>query len=335
MSLSHIMKRSTLKNALLSVDDNDAPLKRICEELETAEKQISEAENMLVKARAARENALFELMEAVDAKNHALEEDRKAFELSTQRVAESALPERIKLDVGGRSFSVTLEMMQRFPNSYFARLVSGRWSEKKTEDGAFFINRSARMFEYIVDFLRDGELTVSLSAEDRDALYKETDYYQLDMTTTTTTTTTLQKAEKEVWEWTPAIGFYNKSNGTFTYSQGTIGWNKGVHEWVLRIDGAHDMRIGICPEKLPIDYSDCYRLDSDGDVWKPTGCGACAMGVTSKFRVGSLVSVRLDMDQLKLTFGVDGRMGNPISIGSGMWYPCVGIGKQSSVTTIM
>jgi hypothetical protein len=86
---------------------------------------------------------------------------------------------RIKLDVGGRIFSVTSDMMIRYPDSFFARLFSGRWEDKKTEDGAYFINRSFQLFHHIVDFLRDGGLDVSLSEDDHRALCREADFYQL------------------------------------------------------------------------------------------------------------------------------------------------------------
>jgi hypothetical protein len=120
-----------------------------------------------------------ELEDAFKAKEMALQKEREEFELSTQRINTTVTTERIKLDVGGRIFSVTMDMMLNYPDSFFARLFSGRWEDKKTDDGAYFINRSFQLFHHIVDFLRDGGLDVSLSEDDHRALCREADFYQL------------------------------------------------------------------------------------------------------------------------------------------------------------
>jgi hypothetical protein len=117
-----------------------------------------------------------ELLEAVSAKERALEEREKHMELSTQRITTTVTTNKIKLDVGGRYFSVTLDMMLKYPNSFFARLFSGRWEDQIGSDGAYYINRSGDHFHHVVNFLRDGGLDVSLS-EDHRALCREADFY--------------------------------------------------------------------------------------------------------------------------------------------------------------
>jgi hypothetical protein len=120
-----------------------------------------------------------ELRDAYNEKERALQKEREDFELSTQRITTTVTSSRIKLDVGGRIFSVTSDMMIRYPDSFFARLFSGRWEDKKTEDGAYFINRDFDHFHHIVSFLRHRCLDVSLGEDDHRALCREADFYQL------------------------------------------------------------------------------------------------------------------------------------------------------------
>jgi hypothetical protein len=120
-----------------------------------------------------------ELLDTIQLKERALQKERQDFELSTERITTTVTCDRIKLDVGGRYFSVTLDMMLNYPDSFFARLFSGRWEDKKTEDGAYFINRDFDQFHHIVSFLRNGCLDVELGECDHRALCREADFYQL------------------------------------------------------------------------------------------------------------------------------------------------------------
>jgi hypothetical protein len=74
-----------------------------------------------------------ELLDAVSAKERALGEREKHIELSTQRITTTVTSSRIKLDVGGRIFSVTSDMMLKYPDSFFARLFSGRTRRQRME----------------------------------------------------------------------------------------------------------------------------------------------------------------------------------------------------------
>ncbi len=82
----------------------------------------------------------------------------------------------------GKVFTVTLEMMTRYPESFFGVLVSERWSGGKAHqaDETFFINRSAKMFGHITDFLRgDVEGVQELSTSKKQKLLREAQYYQV------------------------------------------------------------------------------------------------------------------------------------------------------------
>jgi hypothetical protein len=120
-----------------------------------------------------------ELDMVCQAREMALEEREKNFELSTQRITSTVTPNKIKLDVGGRIFSVTLDMMLRYPDSFFARMFSGSYPGQIGSDGAYFINRSPKMFDYVVDYLRDGHVELELNSSDQRALHRDAEFYQL------------------------------------------------------------------------------------------------------------------------------------------------------------
>lgn len=61
---------------------------------------------------------------------------------------------RIKLDVGGKTFSVSLETLQRVPGSYLCDLVSGDYEKRLESDGTMFIDRDPEVFPLILIYLR-------------------------------------------------------------------------------------------------------------------------------------------------------------------------------------
>lgn len=88
---------------------------------------------------------------------------------------------RIRLDVGGQLFTVTMDMMTAYPDSFFGVLVSDRWNSSKdfAGDEVIFINRSAKLFSHILDFLRGDLDVVDLSAAKRKKLLREAHFYQV------------------------------------------------------------------------------------------------------------------------------------------------------------
>jgi hypothetical protein len=68
-------------------------------------------------------------------------------EALVKKEAEAAVvEEKIRLDVGGKAFSVNLAMMRRFPDSYFGEMFGrGRWQEHIGSDGTIFINREPKV----------------------------------------------------------------------------------------------------------------------------------------------------------------------------------------------
>lgn len=93
------------------------------------------------------------------------------------------IPEKIKLDVGGQIFATTITTLTKIPNSFFGAMFSGRWPDKRDQDGCFFIDRDPSVFGMVIQFLRDYPhnkiVLSSLSLTQRAQLREDAEYYQL------------------------------------------------------------------------------------------------------------------------------------------------------------
>ena len=100
------------------IEEKRKRLREIREEEETTEREVRELQEALEKALERREKAVKEREERMRQAHERVEE-----------AAEKAKG-RVNLDVGGRVFSFTTETLAKYPESFFGRLVSGRWENK-------------------------------------------------------------------------------------------------------------------------------------------------------------------------------------------------------------
>ena len=70
----------------------------------------------------------------------------------------------IQLNVGGHRFTRSLHTPTKDPNSRVAAMFSGKFEMKPSEDGAFFIDRDGTHFRFILNYLRNGKLTLQEGA---------------------------------------------------------------------------------------------------------------------------------------------------------------------------
>jgi hypothetical protein len=126
-------------------------------------------------------------------------------------------------------------------------------------------------------------------------------------------------------------------------TRGTIGWDKGVHQWDVRLDqGADGISVGIC--RAGIDFTDAAKnVNLRYDLF----CGEGSVVdiddqehsyfAKRAMRKAVVVSVCLDLDQRTLTFGLDGVMkGIPAfsELGMGMWYPYFALRDKGCTFTV-
>jgi len=63
--------------------------------------------------------------------------------------------ERVKLDVGGKHYSSTVQTLTAIPDSLLAKIVRGEVPAERGSDGRIFIDRDGKNFRHILNFLRD------------------------------------------------------------------------------------------------------------------------------------------------------------------------------------
>ena len=92
---------------------------------------------------------------------------------------EGPIPSIVKLNVGGKRFTTSLQTLTRDPNSMLAAMFSGRHELQTTDDGFFFIDRDGTYFRFILNYLRNGELILPEGATFLEELEVEARFYQV------------------------------------------------------------------------------------------------------------------------------------------------------------
>jgi len=187
------------------------------------------------------------------------------------------------------------------------------------EDGRYFIDRSPRVFDYIIDYLRGEPLELGLISKEKKAtLLREAKFYQLYELVGTLEPPIV----KDKWELKPSpYGDLSDDNMTFTKSQGvtgwncnvmgSIGWSSGIHEWsVVLGKDCRDEMIGIAttdanPNGQNFTSNGFYFYTRNGTLYGQNGVSGSAYN-NSCLNENQRISVKLDMDAKSLTFAVDG-----------------------------
>ena len=108
-----------------------------------------------------------------------LEEMKKDREEIAQRCRSNA-DDRVYLDVGGKNFTTTVKTLTENENSlFFKTLVSEQWDrDTNSTTNPIFIDRDGRLFDYVLKYLRTGELNVEDKIT-RKELLTEAKYFKL------------------------------------------------------------------------------------------------------------------------------------------------------------
>uniref|UniRef100_A0A669C0Z0 Potassium channel tetramerisation domain containing 12.2 n=1 Tax=Oreochromis niloticus TaxID=8128 RepID=A0A669C0Z0_ORENI len=90
-------------------------------------------------------------------------------------------PEIVELNVGGQVYVTRLETLTAVPNSllWTKFTQSSPAALPKDSKGRFFFDRDGFLFRYILDYLRDSELSLPEFFKERRRLQKEADFFQL------------------------------------------------------------------------------------------------------------------------------------------------------------
>eukprot|EP00727_Mastigamoeba_balamuthi_P011324 m51a1_g6814 hypothetical protein (762) ;mRNA; r:275001-278123 len=109
-----------------------------------------------------------------------LESDRAEYEQLKARVrGVNFASDTVKLDVGGRVFRTALATLHREHSVLSAMFSDEGPAAVKDEDGTYFIDRSPKHFDTILNYLRSGLLIKPDSPADLEELLAEADFYQI------------------------------------------------------------------------------------------------------------------------------------------------------------
>jgi hypothetical protein len=80
----------------------------------------------------------------------------------------------VKFNVGGRHYEVSRSLIERFPETMLAKMVSETW--QKDPEATLFIDENGDRFQYCLDYMRRKEVWIPLSVP-KEALLQDLDYY--------------------------------------------------------------------------------------------------------------------------------------------------------------
>jgi hypothetical protein len=68
---------------------------------------------------------------------------------------------RVVLDIGGYRYTTSVLMLRRLPGTFFDAYFSGRYTMNRSEDDSIFIDRDGKHFGQVLEYLRDGVVSVA------------------------------------------------------------------------------------------------------------------------------------------------------------------------------
>ena len=86
----------------------------------------------------------------------------------------------VHLNVGGTKFVTTRATLRKYPNSMLGAMFMENIPLSTDKDGCYFIDRCGSIFQYILQFLRCGELILPKGFNELELLEVEADFYQID-----------------------------------------------------------------------------------------------------------------------------------------------------------
>ena len=88
-------------------------------------------------------------------------------------------PQLIDLNVGGVTYSTTLDTLTGEAGSLLESIFTGKKSISKDSKGRYFIDRDGVLFRYVLDYLRNKKLLLPENFLEKERLRNEADYYRL------------------------------------------------------------------------------------------------------------------------------------------------------------
>jgi hypothetical protein len=124
-----------------------------------------EQERIQALAEVAEERAKG-LTEVVKERARGLAEvETRRAELNSEIVAMRTHQEKqqglVKLNIGGYHFETSIQTLRRVPHTFFDAYFSGRYAQDVCRDGSIFVDRDGEHFAHILEYMRDGVVSVT------------------------------------------------------------------------------------------------------------------------------------------------------------------------------
>ncbi len=84
----------------------------------------------------------------------------------------------VLFNIGGCQYRVSKSLLSMHPDSMLTRSASDLWHSQK-DDSEIYIDRNGLRFQFVLDYLRDGEVFLPIS-ESKEAVLVELEYYNID-----------------------------------------------------------------------------------------------------------------------------------------------------------
>jgi hypothetical protein len=82
-------------------------------------------------------------------------------EIAAMQKQQEAQQGRVVLDIGGYRYKTSVQTLRRLPGTFFDAYFSGRYAMDRSEDGSIFIDRDGKHFGQVLEYLRDGVVSVA------------------------------------------------------------------------------------------------------------------------------------------------------------------------------
>ena len=85
----------------------------------------------------------------------------------------------LSLNVGGIHYTTSTSTLMKYPDSMFGRMLNSSIDSEKDENGAYFIDRDGPLFRHVLNFMRNGTLSLPENFNELKLLKSEADFYQI------------------------------------------------------------------------------------------------------------------------------------------------------------
>jgi hypothetical protein len=158
--------------------------------LATARSQLEEAIAEIAKERADGLAEVEEQRAEAAAYAQTLDEYRTELqcEIEAMQTHKEQQEGRVLLNVGGYRYETSVQTLRRVPGNLFDAYFSGRYAQDVCTDGSIFIDRDGMLFGHVLQYMRDGVVSVvQQDARQRAGLLRrlkrELSFFSLDMNT--------------------------------------------------------------------------------------------------------------------------------------------------------